>query len=1011
MQPGFWITPVPVPGRAMVMTNISPTTRITLGLVLIMMSIFLLSDMIGLFPNRADAIIKGRTNLAESLAVQYSIAAQKRNAPAIKAGMRLLVQKNDDVLSAALRETSGRLLAISGEHDKYWTTTGDASTPTNIAVPIYKGLRRWGTVELSFAPLHTKGIFGFHINPLVQMALFITITGFAAFLFFIKRTHIQIDTGKIVPSRVTNALNALAEGVLLLDSDGRIMLANTAFGEAMKLKPAKLLGKKASGLGWKFINSRETEHPWTTAIQSGINQTGKQLSFTDKSGEKRTFVVNCSPVIDEEGENRGVLATFDDVTQLEEKNDQLENMLDTLKKSRDEVKSKNDKLHILATRDSMTNCLNRRSFFEKYEPVFKTARKSSHHLTCIMADIDLFKSINDNFGHGLGDEVIISVAGSLQNSIRSSDTVCRYGGEEFCIVLPDTSLDDAMKAAERAQKTIASTEIQDEPKIKITASFGIATLNEDTETLSELIDQADKALYASKNNGRNRVTAWDQCAENNAQDTDSPIEPGVSESSSQHATASASPAGDGRDFTRPTGEAEVKPEHDSLTGLPNRRIFHDSVMHAVKHCRDTGQFMAVMMLDIDMFKRINNALGYKAGDELLLTISRRLQSSLRKSDSITQLTSDETAISIYRLGGDEFGILLSGMDCVELAEQIVKRIIDRVTEPLEIDENEIHLTCSMGITLFPGSANDTDGLLKNTAMALYQAKRQVHKTYQFYDEDLHNISRENMELENDLRHAIERNELKLYYQPKIELLPGKITGMEALLRWKHPTIGMIPPNEFIPLAEETGLIHEIGEWVLHTACNKLKEWESTGNKDISVAVNLSAIQFQQKDLLEMIRETLRDTGANPKLLELEITESMIMDNIDSASTIMSKLHKEGVQISIDDFGTGYSSLNHLKRFPISTVKIDRSFVRDLTTDLGDAAIVAAIITMAHGMGMKIIAEGVETEQQLEYLRRLRCDVIQGFLFSPALPEDEVEELLKKDKDGTAFPDTQLRAAS
>ena len=993
------------------MINISPTTRITVGLVLIMMSIFLLSDMLGLFPNRADAIIKGRADLAESLAVQYSIAAQKRNSPAIKASMRLLVQKNDDVLSAALRETSGRLLAISGEHDKYWTVTGDVSTPTNITVPIYKGIRRWGTVELSFVPLHTKGIFGFHMNPLAQMALFITIVGFAAFLFFIKRTHIQIDTGKIVPSRVTNALNALAEGVLLLDSNGRIMLANTAFGENMKLKPAKLLGKKASGLGWVFMNSYETEHPWTTAMQSGITQTGKQLSFTDKSGEKGTFVVNCSPVIDEEGENRGVLATFDDVTQIEEKNDQLENMLGILKKSRDEVKRQNDELHILATRDPMTNCLNRRSFFEKYEPVFKTARKSSNPLTCIMADIDLFKSINDNFGHGLGDEVIVSVATSLQKSMRSSDAVCRYGGEEFCIVLPDMTLDDAMKAAERARETIASTEIQDKPEIKITASFGVAIINEDAETLSELIDQADKSLYASKENGRNRVTAWNPSAENNAQDTGSPIEPGVSESSSQHVTESASPAGDGHDITLPTGEAEVKPEHDSLTGLPNRRIFHDSVMHAVKNCRDTGRFMAVMMLDIDMFKRINNALGYKAGDELLSTVSRRLQDSLRKSDSIARLTSDETATSIYRLGGDEFGILLSSMDCVEFTEQIVKRIIDSVTEPLEISGNEIHLTCSMGITLFPGNANDTDGLLKNTAMALYQAKRQGNKTYQFYDEDLVNISRENLELENDLRHAIERNELKLYYQPKIDLFPGKITGMEALLRWKHPTIGMIPPDEFIPLAEETGLIHKIGEWALHTACNKLKEWESTSNKNISVAVNLSAIQFQQKDLLEMIRETLSDTGANPKMLELEITESMIMDNIDSASTTMRKLHKEGVQISIDDFGTGYSSLNHLKRFPINTVKIDRSFVRDLTTDPDDAAIVGAIINMAHGMGMKVIAEGVETEQQLEYLRRLRCDVVQGFLFSPALPEDEVEELLKQDKDGIAFTDTQFRAVS
>ena len=351
------------------------------------------------------------------------------------------------------------------------------------------------------------------------------------------------------------------------------------------------------------------------------------------------------------------------------------------------------------------------------------------------------------------------------------------------------------------------------------------------------------------------------------------------------------------------------------------------------------------------------------------------------------------------------------MEDGEITEQIVKRIIDSVTEPLEIDDNEIHLTCSMGISVFPGNGIDTDSLLKNAGMALYYAKRQGHNTYQFYDKDNTSVSLEKLKLESDLRHAMERNELALHYQPKIELFSGKIIGMEGLLRWKHPTLGMIPPVEFIPIAEETGLIHKLGEWVLETACSKLREWESTDHKNISIAINLSAVQFKQKDLLGRIREVLVKTGANPKLLELEITESTIMEDLDSAAAIMRELHKEGIRISIDDFGTGYSSLNHLKRFPISTVKIDRSFVRDLTTDPDDAAIVGAIISMAHGMSLRIIAEGVETEQQLEYLRRLRCDEVQGFLYSRALPEDEIEELLEQDKDGAAFAETESRAVS
>ena len=302
-------------------------------------------------------------------------------------------------------------------------------------------------------------------------------------------------------------------------------------------------------------------------------------------------------------------------------------------------------------------------------------------------------------------------------------------------------------------------------------------------------------------------------------------------------------------------------------------------------------------------------------------------------------------------------------------------------------------------------------MLNNASMALYSAKCKGQNTFQFCDEATTNASLESLKLENDLRHAVERNELELHYQPKVALHSGKIIGMEALIRWQHPMIGMISPVDFIPLAEESGLIIPIGEWVLDTACNKIKEWEAAGYKDISIAVNLSAVQFRQKNILEMVRNIISHSEIDPQLLELEITESTIMDDIDAASATMRELHKEGVKISIDDFGTGYSSLAHLKRFPLNTVKIDRSFIRDLTTDPDDAAIVGAIIAMAHSMGLKIIAEGVETTKQLEYLRRLRCDEIQGYLFSRPLPIDEAEELLIKDRDGSAFDDTLVRAAS
>ena len=994
------------------MTRISPTLRVTIGLVLIMMSILLLGDMFGLVPNDSKAIIEGRKTLAESLAVQYSIAAQKRDIALIEASMRLLVESNDDVLSSALRNADGRILATAGEHNKHWSVVkGENSTPTHAQVPIFRGSKKWGNVEISFTPLHPPGLLGFHVSPMVSMLVFTTVSGFFAFLLFIRHTRRDINPSTVVPSRVTSALNALAEGVLLLDNKGRVMLANTAFANSVGIDSDELTGKNASDLAWEFTTTYEDEFPWEVSMNTGTPQTGKQLHLKHNSGELRTFMVNSSPVKDGSGENRGVMATFDDVTTLEQKNGQLEDMLGMLKRSRDEVKRRNDELRVLATRDPLTDCLNRRSFFEKYEAVFKAAQADGHPLTCIMADIDMFKSVNDRYGHSKGDEVICIVAEALSGSLRSTDTICRYGGDEFCIILPGMSLYDTLKTAERARKSIESHKflgITDGSGITITASFGISTIEFDAATLQLMIDQADQALYVSKNSGRNRVTVWDESSAQDQTVKQAGFIPGVTSNASAAAPNNQVPATNRQDT--PT-EPAYHPEHDSLTGLPNRRLFQDRIVESVEACRTAGRYMAVMMLDLDMFKRINNALGYKVGDKLLTSVNQRLQETLRKSDSVSRLGGDGSGFSIYRLGGDEFGILLSGMDCTEFTEQIVQRIVDSVTERMDIDGHEIHLTCSVGISLFPDDGIDSDALLNNASVALYYAKCHGHNSYQFHDSNLSKATIENLKLENDLRHAIERNELELHYQPKVDLVSGKINGMEALVRWRHPEIGMIPPGEFIPLAEESGLIMPIGEWVLETACRQLSQWKAAGFEDVSVAVNLSAVQFRERNLLDQIYNILDKTGADPHMLELEITESTIMDDIDTAAAAMRAMHKAGIRISIDDFGTGYSSLNHLKPFPINTVKIDRSFIRDITTDPDDAAIVGAIIAMAHHMGLRVIAEGVETDVQLNYLNNLSCNEIQGFLFSPPLPCDEAEALLEANRNGEAFNGSAMRAVS
>ena len=842
----------------------------------------------------------------------------------------------------------------------------------------------------------------FQFEYLAVVITALTVLGAAISLFIISQSHHRIDLVSMAPALLEATLDALTEGVVLLDNRERIIIVNTAFADIIGTTPAALKNIPISRFVWKFTNNYENEMPWTIAIRDGSRQTGKQMCMPEVADEHKIFVVDSVPVRDASGKSSGVMITFDDVTRLEEKNGKLESMLGMLQRSRDEVRRQNAVLQELATRDSLTNCLNRRSFFEKYNTVFRAAQRDAHQVACIMTDIDLFKSINDRHGHTTGDEVIKQVAEALSRSLRSTDSVCRYGGEEFCIILPGMDLSQAEIMAERARQNIAQLDIIDETDnspVAITSSFGISSNEHQPASLSELIDRADKALYQSKHTGRNCVTVWDR--EENA------VQPDAGRNSEM-----LSPDTDCRDNTAAGNAAdpEIIRGRDTLTGLPNRDAFHSSVASAVQSCRASGQHASIMMLDLDMFKRINSTHGYAIGDQLLRVVSSRLTDVLRSTDTVARLTNTSGTTSIYRLGGDEFGILLTGLDCTDFTEQIVKRVIESITRQIDSQGNEFHLSCSVGVSLFPEHGTSAEALVKNASTALYHAKFQGHNVSRFYDEDLNRDSLKSLKLENDLRHVIERNELELYYQPKVDIATGKVSSLEALVRWHHPELGMIPPGEFIPVAEETGLITIIGDWVLESACQQLRRWQDAGYRDISVAVNLSAVQFSQQDLLKRILTILNKARVCPGQLELEITESTIMQHLDAAASTMRALHCSGMQISIDDFGTGYSSLSHLKRFPINTVKIDRSFIRDITTDSDDAAIVSAIISMAHSMGLRVIAEGVETEEQLNILRDLQCNEIQGFLFSPPVAHDEATALLDLDMESRLQPVTSRQAA-
>lgn len=432
---------------------------------------------------------------------------------------------------------------------------------------------------------------------------------------------------------------------------------------------------------------------------------------------------------------------------------------------------------------------------------------------------------------------------------------------------------------------------------------------------------------------------------------------------------------------------------DSLTGLPNRVLFNDRLRQALAQARRNNWITGILFLDLDRFKLVNDTLGHVTGDLLLKQVSARLTASLRPSDTVA------------RLSGDEFAVILPELSSPQNAGYVAQKVLRALAAPYDLDGNEVFVTVSIGITLYPADSSDIETLLRNADAAMYGAKAAGRNNFQYYTEAMNARAAEKLQLETRMRRALERREFVLHYQPKIDIASGRVSGLEALLRWQSPDQGLVPPAQFIPLLEETGLIVPVGEWVAQAACTQIRDWRDAGIRPVPVAINLSARQLRQPGFSEVMRRALTESGIEPQLIQIEITESSLMENPEEAIVMLKQLEALGILLAADDFGTGYSSLSYLKRFPLDALKIDRSFVRDITVDADDAVIARTVITLAHSLGLKVVAEGVETEEQLRFLGENRCDEAQGYLFSKPLPAAACAALL-----GTERPLHRARLA-
>jgi diguanylate cyclase (GGDEF)-like protein/PAS domain S-box-containing protein len=1003
----------------------SPIVRLSIGLSLLTVSLLLVADFLGFIPNSKLAEFNARKAIAESLAVQVSADVMKGDIGSVTLLMRSLQQQNQSINSLGLRTIDKQLISSAGDHLNHWQSSDEgASTIANVQVPIHGRNGRWGALEVSFKPINGDGSVFERASSIITIIIFILTVGFFVYWMFLKRALNELDPSAVIPDRVSAALNILSEGLVILDKSGRIVFVNKTFENKLGQPSKTLIGINLSDLDWRDTGSENSDEsyrlPWQLLLD-GFTVEHSHLKLYTKLKEHLSFAVNIAPIQGTKGDVRGAIVTFDDLTELENKNIVLERALGQIKHSQQEITRQNKKLQVLATRDPLTGLLNRRSLFEGFVTLLNEMEESDGTLSCIMLDIDHFKSVNDHFGHATGDLVIKSLAQILNETARSGDLVGRYGGEEFCIVLPGIDEKLAAEIAERIRLVINNVKSGEaDGVIPFTASFGVSSVTKGGFTPEYIIDLADKALYYAKKTGRNQVArwstidGWDKQQNENNQEVNETIERVDNIEDEPKSLAFTMPEYKQVEHTtvqhlhHRIAELEAliiahkKHEIDLLSDasdIPNQIVMIDRIKQGIERSLRLNTLFAVLVIDVDASQIIKNTLTETTTNKLINQVAKRLKNTLRSVDSVVVDGIAKIGSNFSRNSTGEFVVLLTDMHKQDEATWVIQRLFNCLHSPVEVEGAEVFLDTRIGVSVYPSDGKNPDMLLSNAGIALRKAKAILgNEICLYYSKETNEYAKSQLYMKGELHRAIERNELSIDYQPVIGMDTGQINSFEALLRWHHPELGVVSPDVFIPIAEHAGLIDEIGNWVLQKACSQLKAWHELGYDNLRIAVNFSVIQFREPDFADNVMYFIKQAELNPDALILEITESELIQNVDMAEASLKQLSQNGVHISLDDFGTGYSSLSYLKLFPINIVKIDKSFLKGFPENSQDAAVVSAIIAMVHSLGLHVIAEGVELNNQLQVLQHLKCDSIQGYLFSEPITREQATILLANPKD-------------
>ncbi len=954
----------------------SRVSRLALSLILLTFTVLFLADVLGLRDNAGVERRESRKIVAESLTVQLSTLASLSDQASVRYALAEFVSRNDQVIAASLIRGQNDRLAVFGDASKL-RFDRFVSTATQIRVPVLTGESTWGEVRVAFSPINDRWTelryFGFILLGLV-----------VSHLLFLRRALIQLDPSRVVPGRVNTAFEMFSEGVVLLDDELRIVLVNAAGATILGNTANALLGKRLDSWSWQELENEPP--PWASVLRTGADVVDLPMHL--EGIRPQTLMVSCSIVGEGLQDVRGVMVTFDDITEIEQKNLELSHSLRQLRDSQESISRKNEELKAQATQDPLTGLLNRRALMDALERERAAMHRHDTTMSCLMIDIDHFKHINDTFGHAVGDEVICAVANTLVQQCRRGDVVGRFGGEEFVMVLPDTV---SQAACEIAGRVIHA--IQDlgndvtVPVDTLTASVGVAEHPADDTDMAAFLDLADQALYVSKETGRNRVTRYDADAVRMHRQGMAGKSAGAC-IEAHNRVVELEALVDQR-----TRDLETLRDYDELTGAPKVDLFVAALEREMKRSRRSGASVGVLSLEVRDLNRIIGSFGQAACDRLVVDFVTRLHDGLRSSDLVAHIDEEH---NVSRMTTNEYGVLLSDLEESSQVLPVITRLRRMLSSPFDIDGEKLHLGVSIGISVHADGDATASQLVEQAMQARQQAALNKDKiSHSFVTEHLDAISRDFLALESDLYEAVEQGHIQVHYQPKYDVAQRYVSGLEVLARWHHVERGHVSPAEFIPIAETNGLIHDLFAQVLDKTLRQLKAWHDQGYAPIRVSINISPSQLREPMLVPNILDTISAAGVPSSQIEIELTETSVIESPQRARIALGQLRDAGLSVSMDDFGTGYTSLALLAELPLDAVKIDRSFISAMSNSERSHAIVESVIRMAHTLKLWVVAEGVETEEQLAMLTRLGCNEIQGYLISRPMPADQITSTFSK----------------